>query len=62
MADKITLRGMTWDHSRGVDPMLATSAEYSRLHPGVEFIWEKRSLQAFADKSQRRVKRRRVVK
>lgn len=50
MTDKITLRGMTWDHSRGVDPMLATSAEYAKRHPSVEIIWEKRSLQAFADR------------
>lgn len=50
MADKIILRGMTWDHSRGVDPMIATSAEFSRKYPNVEIIWEKRSLQAFADR------------
>lgn len=50
MADKITLRGMTWDHSRGVDPMIATSAPFSHKYPNVEIIWEKRSLQAFADR------------
>lgn len=50
MAKTITLRGMTWDHSRGVDPMLATSAAYAQLHPSVEITWEKRSLQAFADR------------
>ncbi len=50
MADKITLRGMTWNHSRGVDPMLATSAQFAKDHHGVEIIWEKRSLQAFADR------------
>jgi len=47
---EITLRGMTWDHARGFDPMVATSAEWARLHPGVSIIWEKRSLQAFADR------------
>ena len=50
MPAKVTLRGMTWDHSRGVDPMLATSAQFAKDHPGVEIIWEKRSLQAFADR------------
>ncbi|WP_112323090.1 ABC transporter substrate-binding protein [Oceanibium sediminis] len=50
MSEKITLRGMTWDHSRGVDPMLATSAQFAKDNPGVEIIWEKRSLQAFADR------------
>ena len=43
------LRGMTWDHSRGYDPMVATSAAYSAGHRGIDITWEKRSLQAFAD-------------
>ena len=30
----INLRGMTWDHSRGFDPMVATSAAYAAAHPG----------------------------
>lgn len=47
MAD---LRGMTWDHARGYDPMVATSAAYAARHPGVTITWEKRSLQAFADR------------
>ncbi len=46
---EVHLRGMTWDHSRGVDPMEATSAAYAATHPGVTITWEKRSLQAFAD-------------
>lgn len=47
----VTLKGMTWDHPRAFEPMLAASAEYSRLHPQseIEIVWEKRSLQAFAD-------------
>lgn len=45
----IQLKGMTWDHSRGYDPMVATAADYSRRHPEVSIQWEKRSLQAFAD-------------
>ncbi|MEX0969984.1 MAG: extracellular solute-binding protein [Paracoccaceae bacterium] len=44
------LRGMTWDHARGFDPMVATSAAYAAAHPGVEITWQKRSLQAFADR------------
>ncbi len=47
---EIRLRGMTWDHSRGFDPMVATAREWSRRHPGVTIDWEKRSLQAFADR------------
>ena len=46
----IELRGMTWDHPRGYDPMVATSAAYALAHPGVTITWEKRSLQAFADR------------
>ena len=46
----INLRGMTWDHSRGFDPMVATANEYQKINPEVEITWEKRSLQAFADR------------
>jgi multiple sugar transport system substrate-binding protein len=47
----ITLKGMTWDHPRGYDPMIATSNEFSKKHSGkVDVQWCKRSLQAFADR------------
>ena len=46
----VKLRGMTWDHARGFDPMVATSNAYAAAHPGVRITWEKRSLQAFADR------------
>ena len=47
----ITLRGMTWDHSRGYDPMIATSKVFAEKHNNEVFIeWDKRSLQAFADR------------
>jgi len=49
MAD-VKLRGMTWAHARGFDPMVATSAAYAETHPGVTITWERRSLQAFADR------------
>jgi multiple sugar transport system substrate-binding protein len=41
-----TLKGMTWRHPRGFDPMVATSEEWRRK-TGVEIIWEQRSLQDF---------------
>lgn len=44
------LLGMTWDHSRGFDPMVATSEAWASRNPGVTIRWEKRSLQAFADR------------
>ena len=49
MADSNTLRGITWNHSRGFTPMVATAQRFSELHAGVEITWDKRSLQAFAD-------------
>lgn len=43
------IRGITWDHSRGLLPLVATAQRFQELHPNVEIVWEKRSLQAFAD-------------
>ena len=45
----IQLRGMTWAHPRGFDPMVATATEFSVQYPEVSITWEQRSLQAFAD-------------
>ena len=49
MAEQIHLKGITWDHSRGFTSMVATAQRFHELYPHVEIIWEKRSLQAFAD-------------
>jgi multiple sugar transport system substrate-binding protein len=43
------LRGMTWAHTRGFLPMVATAQRYQELNPGVEIVWEKRSLRAFEE-------------
>lgn len=51
MKEKIQLRGITWGHTRGFVPMVATAQRYEELHPEVEIIWKKRTLQEFADKS-----------
>ena len=40
---------MTWNHTRGFLPMVATAQRFSELHPEVSIHWEKRSLQQFAD-------------
>lgn len=45
----VELKGMTWNHSRGLLPMQATSQRFSELNPQVQITWEKRSLQEFAD-------------
>jgi len=46
----IVLKGMAWDHPRGYDPMVASANEFNKKYPDCEIIWEKRSLQAFADR------------
>lgn len=43
------LRGVSWDHPRGHNPMVATAEAYMREHPDVRIAWDTRSLQAFAD-------------
>lgn len=41
----MTLLGCTWDHPRGLDPLIATAAAYREA----EIVWEARSLQAFGE-------------
>lgn len=43
----IRLRGMTWDHRRAVDPLLATQAMFAAAHPGIEIEWSSRPLHGF---------------
>jgi len=43
------LSAITWNHTRGYLPLVATAQRFSELYPDVEIAWEKRSLQAFAD-------------
>lgn len=47
--EKIQLKGITWNHSRGFTSVVATAQRFHELNPNVEITWEKRSLQAFAD-------------
>ena len=42
----LRLRGMTWDHPRGYEPLHACSAAW-RERTGVQIEWERRSLQDF---------------
>jgi multiple sugar transport system substrate-binding protein len=42
----IKLKGMTWSHPRGYDPMVAGATQWLS-DKGVEIEWEKRSLQDF---------------
>jgi len=47
----VKLKGITWNHSRGLVPMVASSQRYSELNPGIEITWDVRSLQEFAGQS-----------
>ena len=40
------LRGMTWNHPRGYEPLVACSNTWQK-QTGVEILWDKRSLQDF---------------
>jgi multiple sugar transport system substrate-binding protein len=50
-AASIKLTGISWDHTRGFLPKVATAQRFHELHPHVEIAWQKRSLQEFADYS-----------
>ncbi len=50
MQDEISLRGIAWDHVRGYDPMVAASKAFRLRHPHVTIRWDRRPLQAFADR------------
>jgi len=45
----ITISGITWDHIRGYQPLVAANKQFKIDHPEVEIIWEKRSLRDFGD-------------
>ncbi|MEM6430717.1 MAG: extracellular solute-binding protein [Deinococcota bacterium] len=44
----IQLKGITWDHSRGLIPLVATAQRFWEIH-GVDIIWQKRSLHDFGE-------------
>ncbi|MCB1130908.1 MAG: extracellular solute-binding protein [Verrucomicrobiae bacterium] len=45
------LKGIAWNHTRGFVSVVACAQRFEELHPDVTIVWEKRSLQAFADAS-----------
>ncbi len=45
------LKGIAWNHTRGFVSIVACAQRFEELHPECSIIWEKRSLQAFADAS-----------
>ena len=49
MSTPVHLHGITWNHTRGFLPMVATAQRFGELNPHIEIHWQKRSLQEFAD-------------
>lgn len=47
MSAKSLLRGIAWNHSRALPPLVATAQRFEELHPDTEIHWEKRSLHDF---------------
>jgi multiple sugar transport system substrate-binding protein len=45
----IELTGVSWDHTRGHDPMVATAQSFMETCPDLRITWSTRSLQDFAD-------------
>lgn len=43
----ITLKGMTWDHRRAVDPLAGTLGAFRDAHPGITVEWVRRPLSGF---------------
>jgi len=44
---KRVLRGIAWDHDRGHTCLVRTAPQFMMEHPGIEVLWEKRSLRDF---------------
>ena len=45
----IELKGMTWDHSRGYDPMIATSEEFKKKNDNNNGLWLVQGQESLAD-------------
>jgi len=43
------LKGIAWNHPRGYQPLIATSKEFSKIHPTISIKWDVRSLKEFGD-------------
>jgi multiple sugar transport system substrate-binding protein len=44
-----SLKGITWNHTRGYTPLVATAQRFEDVTGGVEILWQKRSLKDFGD-------------
>lgn len=46
-----SLKGIAWNHSRALPPLVAAAQRYEELHPDVHIVWEKRTLHEFGHAS-----------
>ena len=44
-----SLKGITWNHTCGYAPLVATAQRFEDVTGGVEILWQKRSLKDFGD-------------
>ena len=44
---QVVLRGITWNHSRALPPLVAAAQRFEETHPSVRIQWEKRTLHEF---------------
>lgn len=47
MSETIHLKGIAWDHSRALPPLVATAQRYEETHRGIRIEWRKRTLDEF---------------
>src|ERR1700733_14008020 len=47
----IELKGITWDHPRGLAPLLATAEHFTKENPEIRIEWKVRSLAEFGEQS-----------
>jgi multiple sugar transport system substrate-binding protein len=47
----LLLKGITWNHSRALPPLVAAAQRFEECHPNVRILWEKRSLHEFGHSS-----------
>lgn len=43
----VTLHGMTWDHRRATEPLLALDNAFRKHHPHIDIVWRSRPLAGF---------------
>lgn len=49
MTTRRTLRGITWDHPRGIDPLRHLSSRFAQMRPDIRIEWSLRPLRSFED-------------